>query len=172
MVLCQIGDRMKNEKKNGVLPGWPPFSKFKKEMVELLEDAQEPIKDDLEIVRDSLLGHIAKTEKHFSKIEEQHNKTEKHFSKIEEQHNKTEKHFSKIEEQHNKTEKHFSKIEEQHNKTEKHLNKIEEQHNKTEKHLKVIETALTNHVTDTNKKVSKLEKRFDSFDTKLDKLLK
>ncbi|MDE0120019.1 MAG: hypothetical protein OXM55_08450 [Bdellovibrionales bacterium] len=41
--------------------------------------------------------------------------------------------------------------------------------NKTDGNFKTVKEYLTNHITDTNKKITKLENRFDSFENKLDK---
>ena len=38
---------MRDKKANGLLPGWPPFTEFKKDMVELLDEAQKPIKSEI-----------------------------------------------------------------------------------------------------------------------------
>ncbi len=97
-------------KKNGLLPGWPPFDEFKREIVDLMEiTISENIKTDLNTVKNSLIDHINKTEGNFKTVEG---------------------------------------------------------------NFKTVKEYLTNHITDTNKKITKLENRFNSFENKLDNLLK
>ena len=51
---------MKKKTKNGYLPGWPPFSEFKREMADivsyLFDEKINPIKNDTRTMKDSLLG--------------------------------------------------------------------------------------------------------------------
>ena len=59
---------MDNKGKNGLFLGWPPFSEFKKNMVELLEEAQRPLKNEIDTLRDSLIDHINRTEANFKTV--------------------------------------------------------------------------------------------------------
>ena len=51
---------MSKEKRNGFMPGWPPFTEFKKEMqgllVDTLEEHNRPIKQDIRTLKESMLG--------------------------------------------------------------------------------------------------------------------
>lgn len=60
-------------KKNGLIPGWPPFSKFKEEMTELVnfavKEEVKPLKQDIGTIKDSILGvhnRMTSIEKHLS----------------------------------------------------------------------------------------------------------
>ena len=61
------------KKQNGLMPGWPPFTEFKKEMLELLNyalnEVQKPMQLDIRTVKDSLFNHISKTDTHIAKTE-------------------------------------------------------------------------------------------------------
>ena len=59
---------MKDKKINGLLPGWPPFTEFKKNMIELLDEAQKPLKSDIQTIKNSLISHINKTEANFKTL--------------------------------------------------------------------------------------------------------
>ena len=58
-----------DKKQNGLMPGWPPFTEFKKEMLELLNyalnETQKPIQLDMQTIKNSLIEHICKTEADF-----------------------------------------------------------------------------------------------------------
>ena len=62
------------EKKNGLLPGWPPFNEFKKEMADLVahqvDEKLKPVQLEMTTVKDSLLSHIQKTDKSFKAVDE------------------------------------------------------------------------------------------------------
>ena len=97
------------KQKNGFLPGWPPFDKFKKEMSDLVSDlikeTNKPIWESLETVKASLWSYIEKTDENFKK---------------------------------------------------------------TDENFKEVKLALTNHVTDTDKKIDNFRKEVND---KLDKIL-
>lgn len=66
---------MSSEKeKNGLLPGWPPFIEFKREMqgllVETIEEHNRPIKADLKTMKETLSSHIESTKEQFKKTDE------------------------------------------------------------------------------------------------------
>ena len=56
------------KKENGFYPGGPPFVEFKKDMIELLNDAVEPLKKDMTLIRDTLVDHINSTKAELSTI--------------------------------------------------------------------------------------------------------
>ena len=60
------------KKQNGLLPGWPPFHEFKKEIADLISrhtnEVNKPIKDTLETVKDSLLDYMSKTDDNFQEV--------------------------------------------------------------------------------------------------------
>ena len=51
---------MSEEKRNGFLPGWPPFIEFKREMqgllIDTLEEHNRPIKQDIKILKESMIN--------------------------------------------------------------------------------------------------------------------
>lgn len=51
---------MPEEKRNGFLPGWPPFIEFKREMqgllIDTLEEHNRPIKQDIGVLKESILN--------------------------------------------------------------------------------------------------------------------
>ena len=51
---------MSEEKRNGFLPGWPPFTEFKREMqgllMDTLEEHNKPIKQDIGVLKESMLN--------------------------------------------------------------------------------------------------------------------
>ena len=55
---------------NGFLSGWPPFTEFKMEMQDLLSEQTKPLERDLVTIKGALLGHIEKTDKRFTGIEQ------------------------------------------------------------------------------------------------------
>lgn len=59
--------RQKTE--NGLLPSWPPFAEFRQSMVDLLGEAQKPIKEKLNIVEARLTDHINKTDANFKRVD-------------------------------------------------------------------------------------------------------
>ena len=112
---------MKEQKqtKNDLLPGWPPFVEFKQSMVDLLDEAQKPIKEKLNTVEACLIGHINKTDANFKKMD---------------------------------------------TRLTGHINKTEANFKAVEINFKAVKTYLSNHVTDTNRKI-------DNLSTKVDQLL-
>ena len=59
-------------KKNGYIPGWPPFEDFKKDMVNLFEEVQKPVKHGIHIMKESLLklsNRVSGVENKLSNIE-------------------------------------------------------------------------------------------------------
>ena len=129
-----------NQKKNGLSLGWPPFTEFKKDMLELLEIAQSPVKEKLSIVENSLLSYIEHTNKEFKTVK---NTLSSHTKEI---------NFLKT---------HISGIE-------KHFTSHTKESNSLKTHISGIEKHLSNHVTDTNKKITKLTTEVNQINKKLD----
>ncbi len=59
---------MKENKKNGFLPGWPPFEDFKRDIANLVDDKIDPLRRDLSTVKESLVSHIQTSNKNFADI--------------------------------------------------------------------------------------------------------
>ena len=61
---------MPKEKRNGLLPGWPPFTEFKREiqglLVDTLEEHNRPIKQDIRALKESMLN-LAEGQKNIHK---------------------------------------------------------------------------------------------------------
>ena len=70
------GKKMRNKKANGLLPGWPPFTEFKRDMLELLNEAQQPIKTEIQTIKHSLINHINKTDSLSKKTDSLSKKTD------------------------------------------------------------------------------------------------
>ena len=105
---------MKEDKNNGLLPGWPPFADFKRDIANLVDDKIEPLKRDLSTVKDNLVSHIQTSNKNF-----------KDLSVI--------------------------------------LDSLVSHIQTSDKNFADIKLTLSNHITDTNKKIEMLNERFDDF---------
>lgn len=83
-----------DQKKNGLAIGWPPFAEFKKEMVELLNEAQNPLKKEMHLIKNTLVSHIVDTKKRFSSVNNTLVSHNKEFIKINKHISGIEKHLS------------------------------------------------------------------------------
>ena len=118
-------------KRNGFLPGWPPFHQFRKEMADMagraVEEKLKPITEDIKTLKNSLVSHISNTKVEFKK-------TSNRFGQLDAEFKKASNRFG-------------------------HL----------DKDMKQVKKALSNHITDANKKIDRLDKTVNS---KLNTLLK
>ena len=79
---------------NGLHLGWPPFNEFKKEMVELLDESNKPLKSEIHTIKGSLLSHIQKTNAHIQKTNAHIQKTNDSFKSVKKSLSTLEKHLS------------------------------------------------------------------------------
>ena len=138
---------MSDKGKNGLLPGWPPFAEFKREMVGLVDEAQKPIKENLNIVKESLIAHIADTKKNFQIVKENFQIVKENFQIVKEN---------------------FQTVKENFHMVKENFQTVNESLLNTNNRISRIEKHLSNHVTDTDEKIDSFREEVNQ---KLDKLL-
>ena len=71
-------------KKNGLLPGWPPFNEFKREMADLvslqIDEQLKPVHSDIKALKEGVLSHIEKTRDNFLNLNNRMTSIENHLT--------------------------------------------------------------------------------------------
>ena len=151
---CIKREVMSNKKENGFLPGWPPFHEFEKKMTNSLKKTGEKLRIDF---KKDMIGLLAEAQKPINlEIKTIKDSLINHIVETKKNFADTKKNFADTKKNFADTKKNFAD-------TKKNFLNLNNKMTGIEKHL-------TNHVTNTNKKIDNLTNRANKTDKKIDNL--